>query len=63
MLTPQELAALQAHADGLGRQGAAERMHVSPGAVAKYMHSVYEKLGAANAAQAVAIGFRRGWLR
>lgn len=61
-LSTRELQVLGCIADGLSKQQIAAELHVSLSTVATFKEHLYEKLGAHNGAQAVAIAYRRGIL-
>ncbi len=57
-LSPRELDVITLLADGLAAKQIASRLDISEATVKGYLHQVYEKLGAADRAQAVAIALR-----
>jgi DNA-binding NarL/FixJ family response regulator len=57
-LTARELDVLQAIADG----GDADALGLSEHTLKTYVRRIIGKLGARNRAQAIAIGFRAGWI-
>jgi len=61
-LTPRETAVLRMLSDGLGHVEIAERLAISERTARAHVAAVREKLGASNAAQAVAKAFARGLL-
>jgi DNA-binding NarL/FixJ family response regulator len=61
-LSKQEMQVLHLIADGATTQEIAQAMHWSEATVKRRVQSILDKLGAANRAQAVAEGFRRGLL-
>jgi len=62
ILTPREIEVLRMIADGLGNKQIASQLGISDHTVKFHIASVFAKLGAANRAEAVAIGVRRGLL-
>jgi len=58
-LSPRELDVVSLVADGLADKQIAARLGISEATVKGYLRQVYEKLGAADRAQAVAIALRR----
>jgi len=61
-LTPRETVVLRMLSDGLGHVEIGERLAISERTARAHVAAVREKLGAANAAQAVAKAFARGLL-
>ncbi|MCS7350073.1 response regulator transcription factor [Thermoflexus sp.] len=61
-LTPREIEVLRLLADGLANKEIAARMGISEHTVKFHVSSIYRKLGAANRAEAVRLGLRRGWI-
>lgn len=61
-LTPRETVVLRMLSDGLGHVEIAERLAISERTARAHVAAVREKLGASNAAQAVAKAFARGLL-
>jgi NarL family two-component system response regulator YdfI len=61
-LTPRETEILAMLAEGLGNKTIALRLGISGHTVKTHLGSIFEKLGAANRAEAVATGLRRGLL-
>jgi two-component system nitrate/nitrite response regulator NarL len=61
-LTPRETVVLRMLSDGLGHVEIAERLAISERTARSHVAAVREKLGASNAAQAVAKAFTRGLL-
>lgn len=59
-LTPREREALQLYANGLGRDGIALRMGISPETVKNHLARARFKLGALNSANSVKIALREG---
>jgi two-component system, NarL family, response regulator YdfI len=59
-LTPREAEILTLLGDGLGNKEIARRLGISDHTVKTHLAAIYEKLGAANRAEAVATGLRRG---
>jgi DNA-binding NarL/FixJ family response regulator len=59
-LTPREAEILALLGEGLGNKEIAVRLGISDHTVKTHLAAVYEKLGAANRAEAVATGLRRG---
>lgn len=59
-LTPRELEVLQLMAQGLANKEIAARLGIRERTVKFHISSIYSKLGAANRAEAVRIGLRRG---
>jgi two-component system, NarL family, response regulator YdfI len=59
-LTPREAEILTLLGDGLGNKAIARQLGISDHTVKTHLASIYEKLGAANRAEAVATGLRRG---
>ncbi|HYL22317.1 MAG TPA: response regulator transcription factor [Gemmatimonadales bacterium] len=59
-LTPREVEILTLLGDGLGNKAIAVRLDISEHTVKTHLAVIYEKLGAANRAEAVATGLRRG---
>ncbi|MFF4651227.1 LuxR C-terminal-related transcriptional regulator [Streptomyces sp. NPDC001380] len=59
-LTPRERQVLRCMVDGLGRQAAAERLHLSPHTVRTHVQNVLGKLGVHSALAAVALARRAG---
>lgn len=57
-LSPRELEAVSLLAEGLPNKQIAARLRISEPTVKGYLHQVYERLGAADRAQAVAIALR-----
>lgn len=62
-LTPRQRLVLSLVAEGLPNKTIAERMYVSVETVRSHIIDLRKRLGAANKAQAVAIGMRRGEVR
>lgn len=60
MLTKREIQMLQASADGQTVKQTAAQLQLSPATVKAHLQRVREKLGAANTAEAIALGFRAG---
>jgi two-component system, NarL family, response regulator YdfI len=63
LLSRRELQVLQLIADGFTTKGAAHQLGISDDAVDEYRKRLFAKLDARSAAQAVAIGMRKGLLR
>jgi two-component system nitrate/nitrite response regulator NarL len=63
VLSPRELEILQLTAEGSSAGDIAERLFVSRATVKTHLQHVYEKLGVADRAAAVADGMRRGLVR
>jgi DNA-binding NarL/FixJ family response regulator len=61
-LTPREMVVLRMLSDGLGHVEIAERLDISERTARAHVAAIREKLGAANAAQAIAKAFARGLL-
>jgi DNA-binding NarL/FixJ family response regulator len=61
-LSPRELEVLGMLGDGLGITALAKCLHVSESTAKTHVSKIYEKLGAANRAQAITIGFESGLL-
>ncbi len=61
-LTPREIEVLQLLAQGLANKEIAARLGISEHTVKFHISSIYSKLGAANRAEAVRLGLRRGWI-
>src|SRR5680860_347469 len=61
-LSPREAAVLQLLADGLGVTAIASRLYVSDSTAKTHISRIYEKLGAANRAQAIMKAFKAGML-
>lgn len=61
-LGTREQQVLQYLADGLTREAIAAELYVAQSTVATFRISLFEKLGARNAAQAVALGYQHGYL-
>ena len=61
-LTAREREVLALIADGLSAPDIGKRLHLSPATVKGHLHSLYEKLGVAERAAAVAEAMRRGLL-
>jgi two-component system, NarL family, response regulator DesR len=59
-LSPRELQVLALTADGLAMGEIAARLHVGLSSVRTYRHKTHRKLGARNAAHAIALACRRG---
>lgn len=59
-LTPREVEILALLGEGLGNKEIAVRLGISEHTVKTHLAAIYEKLGAANRAEAVATGLRRG---
>ena len=62
-LSARERELLELAADGLSTPEIAKRLHLSPNTVKTYWQRLYEKLGAADRASAMAEAIRRGLLR
>ena len=62
-LSPREVDALRLLTTGATHLGISRELGATVGATRMVLHDLYVKLGARNAAQAVAIGFRTGLLR
>jgi len=60
VLTPRESEILALLGEGLGNKEIAARLGISEHTVKTHLAAIYEKLGAANRAEAVATGLRRG---
>jgi DNA-binding NarL/FixJ family response regulator len=63
LLTPRELEVLEMLAEGYSLSQLARRLHVSPSTAKTHTTRIYNKLGAANRAQAVMEAVNRGILR
>jgi two-component system NarL family response regulator len=61
-LTPREMVVLRMLSDGLGHVEIAERLEISERTARAHVAAIREKLGATNAAQAIAKAFARGIL-
>lgn len=61
-LTDRELDVLQGLASGRTNEGIAAWLGISPETIRSHAYRVRGKLGAANAAHAVALGYQQGWL-
>lgn len=61
-LTPRQLDVLRGMANGEQYKMMCDRLGMSMGTLKTHVHSMLDRLGARNAAQAVAIGMRRGIL-
>ena len=61
-LTPREMAVLRMLSDGLGHIEIAERLEISERTARAHVAAIRDKLGATNAAQAIAKAFSRGIL-
>lgn len=61
-LTPREMAVLRMLSDGLGHIEIAERLDISERTARAHVAAIRDKLGATNAAQAIAKAFSRGIL-
>lgn len=61
-LTPREMAVLRMLSDGLGHVEIAERLEISERTARAHVAAIRDKLGATNAAQAIAKAFARGIL-
>lgn len=61
--TAGQLRLLGLIAEGKANKEIASEFCVSPRTVEKRISSLYLKIGASNRAHAVAIAFRRGWLK
>ena len=61
-LTTREREILALLADGLGNEQIAARLGISTNTVKTHLELLFDKLGAASRAEAVAIGVRRGLL-
>lgn len=61
-LTDREAQVLLLTADGLQSEAIGRRLALSPDTVKSHLRRVYAKLGAVNAAHAVALGFKGGLL-
>ena len=62
VLTSREREVLKLVAGGHSAPEIAERIHLSPATVKSHLQAIYEKLGMADRAAAVAEGMRRGFL-
>lgn len=62
-LSPTDLRVLALVADGLTHQAIGHRIGTTKGAVRQRLFRLYRQIGAANAANAVAIAYRTGQLR
>jgi two-component system, NarL family, nitrate/nitrite response regulator NarL len=62
VLTSREREVLKLVAGGHSAPEIAERIHLSPATVKSHLQAIYEKLGVADRAAAVAEGMRRGFL-
>lgn len=62
VLTPREREVLKLVAAGHSAPDIAERIHLSPATVKSHLQAIYDKLGVAERAAAVAEGMRRGLL-
>ena len=62
-LTERQVKILTAAAEGLTNQQIAERLSISPRGVNKHLLSIYQKLGVASRAEAVALAFKRQLLK
>lgn len=58
--SPSQLRCLRLLADGLSRKEICKRLGMSDGTVDGHLRILYERLDVDNAAQAVAVGIRRG---
>jgi DNA-binding NarL/FixJ family response regulator len=61
-LSPRESEVLTLLADGLGVAAIARQLFVSESTAKTHISKIYEKLGAANRAQAISIAMRSGLL-
>jgi two-component system, NarL family, nitrate/nitrite response regulator NarL len=62
VLTAREREVLKLVAAGHSAPEIAERIHLSPATVKSHLQAIYDKLGVAERAAAVAEGMRRGFL-
>lgn len=62
-LTPRELAVLQMISRGLTDREIATALGIARRTVSKHVSTILEKLDAANRAEAVSVGLRRGILK
>jgi len=62
VLTPREREVLKLVASGHSAPEIAEQIHLSPATVKSHLQAIYDKLGVADRAAAVAEGMRRGFL-
>ena len=62
VLTSREREVLKLVARGLSAPEIADRIHLSPATVKSHLQAIYDKLGVADRAAAVAEGMRRGFL-
>ncbi len=60
ILTPREIEVVRMIADGLGNKEIASQLGISDHTVKFHISSIFAKLGAANRAEAVALGIRQG---
>lgn len=58
-LSSREWEVLRLVAEGLSNKGIGARLSVSPSTVTYHLANIFQKLGASNRAQAVAVGFDR----
>lgn len=62
-LTPRQIEVLQHLADDGTVKTAARTLAISPHTVRSHIMLMRDRLGVHSIAQAVAVGFRRGWLK
>lgn len=62
-LKADELTVLEHLSYGRRQREIARDMHMAPDTIKSLLARVYRKLGAGNAAHAVAVALREGWLR
>jgi NarL family two-component system response regulator YdfI len=60
ILTPREIEVLRMIAEGMGNKEIASKLRISDHTVKFHISSIFAKLGAANRAEAVTLGIRRG---
>jgi two-component system, NarL family, response regulator YdfI len=60
ILTPREIDVLRMIAEGMGNKEIASKLRISDHTVKFHISSIFAKLGAANRAEAVTLGIRRG---
>lgn len=61
-LTARQLEIVELLSHGLGRHEIGKRLFLSPDTVKTHCQVIYRRLGAVNAAQAVATALRKGWI-
>ena len=63
ILSPKQYEVLVHMADGLTTKDMSKRLHVSTHTVKNTKYSLYKRMGVHNGEQAIAMAFRKGWVK